>query len=755
MRRLAPALGLAALALLAFALAPSLMRAEEEPPPRAAAPTSASDASDASDAPARAAGAPDARTVILDLGAQIAEAERYRGETLVADLGVASGAKYTLGGFHTGLAPADVLGRSVVVGSGRSARLRFPVRHPGTRTLTLITRTFARGALRIYLDDAEVRPESEDAGDGFRRHRITLREELSLGEHAFLLRPPRAAAMPGGGRGRVAIDGFCVGDDPCQNVQGPETLVGDAGAALTLVIPEGESLLFGLRLAEGRALSGVSAGEGTLEVSVEADGLARTSRPLRGRPARASIAAAGAPLGLLRIGARGGEAQLTAPAITAPRPSAAAAPSPVRNVLLYLIDTLRTDRLTPYASGTRVQTPNLVRFASGATVFESAHAAENWTKPSVATLLSGLMPWQHTATQGESVVPRSVALLPERLRDAGFHTGAFITNGYVSDRFGFGRGWASYRNYLREGRRTEAEHVAADALSWLDRRPADRPFFLYVHTIDPHVPYRPPAEDLARYGDPDYRGRVSFRRDALLLEHIKSGRLRLNDADQRQLEALYDGEITYHDRHFGALLRGLEARGLADSTLVIITSDHGEEFWDHGSVGHGHSVWEELLHVPLVVRHPGVAGGAARVGTEASLADVAPTIFASLGLDIPEAFSGRSLLPALRRAETGGLEATTSGFMENWRVVHLEGMKLIQRPGHRQRLFDLREDAAEENDLAETRPLTVGILRGRLGMELRRTENGGTRGSMRRHRPRRTEIDAETAAQLRALGYIE
>ena len=132
-----------------------------------------------------------------------------------------------------------------------------------------------------------------------------------------------------------------------------------------------------------------------------------------------------------------------------------------RNVLLYLVDTLRADHLSPYNDGTRVRTPGLASFVQDAVTMRRAHSQENWTKPSVATLLSSLMPWEHTAVEEASVVPDSVALLPELLRDHGFFTGSFIANGYVSDRFGFQQGWHTYRNYIREGRRNDAEFVAA------------------------------------------------------------------------------------------------------------------------------------------------------------------------------------------------------------------------------------------------------------------------------------------------------
>ncbi|MCC7018034.1 MAG: sulfatase [Rhodospirillales bacterium] len=424
-------------------------------------------------------------------------------------------------------------------------------------------------------------------------------------------------------------------------------------------------------------------------------------------------------------------------------------------MLLYLIDTLRADKLAPYNPQTRVRTPNLSTFVETAAAMTRAHTQDNWTTPSVATLLSSLMPWQHTATTGEAVVPESVRLLPELLSSRGFYTGSFIANGYVSDRFGFRQGWDTYRNYIREELRTQAEFVAADVLQWLDRRPQDEPFFLYVHAIDPHVPYRPPEEFISMYDPGSYGGPVNFRRDATLLENIKLGRIPLSARDKARLEALYDGEITYHDVHFGAIMEGLARRGIADETMIVVTADHGEEFWDHGSVGHGHNVYEELLHIPMFVRLPGVTGSAIRVDAPVGLVDVMPTILDGLGQEIPEDLMGRSILDLVRGA-AGTERVAVSGFMDNWRAIALDRYKLIVKPDGSAMLFDLQSDPGEEHDIAADKPRIAGHLRGRLGLELERTRGGGTSAARRPvHQRQETEIDDETRRQLRALGYVQ
>ena len=446
---------------------------------------------------------------------------------------------------------------------------------------------------------------------------------------------------------------------------------------------------------------------------------------------------------------------LARPAVVTPAAAPSPVPRPMRNVLIYLIDTLRADKLAPYNANTRVRTPGLRMFMQSALTMLGGHSQENWTKPSVATLLTSLMPWEHTATRGESVLPASVDMISEVLSDQGFRTGAFIANGYVSDRFGFHQGWGYYRNYIRERRRTDAEFVAADALRWLDGQPEEEPFFLYVHTIDPHVPYRPPDEFLAMYDPDPYRGAVSFRRDATLLENIKVGNLQLSGRDRDRLEALYDGEISYHDVHFQAIMEGLERRGHADDTVVIVTSDHGEEFWDHGSVGHGHSVYEELLHVPLFVRIPGVTDGMTEMGGSVGLVDVMPTILEALNLARSETLSGTSFLGRLLGRDERVPPKTVSGFMDAWRTLVEDEVKLIQHRLRPPRIYDLREDPNEERDIADANPIIVRHLRAQLGLSLFGSRPDSVRRRRRpQHRAQQTQIDPTLEAQLRALGYI-
>lgn len=427
--------------------------------------------------------------------------------------------------------------------------------------------------------------------------------------------------------------------------------------------------------------------------------------------------------------------------------------APAKNVIVFLVDTLRPDKLRIYNRNSRVQTPALDAWTKTATRFTAAHTQENWTKPSVATLMTSTMPWQHNATTGEAVLPRRIPTMSELLQKEGFYTGFFSSNGYVSDKFGFGRGWNTYRNYIREGRKNPAQYVAHDVLEWLDKRPKDKRFFLYIHTIDPHVPYRPPSEFSDMYDPEPYSGVVNFRKDATLLENIKIGRLKLNQRDKQQLVALYDGEITYHDVWFGKILDGLRERGLDQNTAMVFTSDHGEEFWDHGSVGHGHNVYEELLHIPMVMHIPGAKERRTAIDTPVGLVDIAPTMFDALGVTA-QGFEGTSQLQKIAGAEPLTQTIAVSGFMDNWRTIVMGDWKLIMKGNLDPRLYYLPDDPSEQTNVVDKHPMVAWNLMQHLGRELGRTAATTGRGS-RKPKVEKTTIDPKTREQLRALGYIE
>jgi choline-sulfatase len=441
-----------------------------------------------------------------------------------------------------------------------------------------------------------------------------------------------------------------------------------------------------------------------------------------------------------------------APRIIMPGRAAPSTPArTARNLVILLVDTLRADKLSGIDDKTEVQADNVQRCAVEGVSFLRAQAQENWTKPSVATLLTGLYPSSHAAQSERSVLPPEAKLLSEVLKEQGFTTACLIANGYVSDAFGFRRGWDMYRNYVRSGLPNRAENVLADAAAWIAERDAEERFFLYVQTIDPHVPYIPPREFLEMYDAESYEGPVKGNETSKLLERVKAGQVTLTARDRRRLEALYDGEISYHDAHVPLLWNALEEKGVLDDTLIVVTADHGEEFFEHGSVGHGHSLYEELLHVPLAFRFPGVFAGGRDIPTVVGLVDVVPTALDVLGAPpLPEA-QGRSLL-AIAAGGASGAEVAFTEFLEGQRAVTGERYKLIQR-GYRSLLYDLHDDPGEERDMAGDSPIALRTMLLSLAGYLEWQERAG-REELRPHPAQDAQIDTELEQQLRALGYL-
>jgi arylsulfatase A-like enzyme len=460
----------------------------------------------------------------------------------------------------------------------------------------------------------------------------------------------------------------------------------------------------------------------------------------------------------LELGFEGkGSAALASPMIVTDSAQVTQPRERPKNVVVVLIDTQRADHLQPYNPGTRVRTPALAALAAQGTVFEAAQAPENWTKPSVASVLTGLYPASHGTKTGDAKLPDKALLLSEVLKEAGYATASFLANGYVSDKFGFNQGWDQYTNYIREKRNSNAENVYRDAARWIDEH-KKKPFFAYIQTIDPHVPYDPPEELIQQYYPEPYHGVVSPRSTADQLGKAKLSppKVVLNDEDRKYLEALYDGEVTYHDKYLGAFIDRLKRMGLYDKTLFVVTADHGEEFYDHQSYGHGHSLYQELIHVPWIMRYPGAPPR--RVPDTVSTVDIAPTVLTSLGLPVPPMMEGVDRTAQLLGARAPALSAAVSDFLDDRRTIRAGRFKLVLR-GLTPTFFDLGSDPREltELDLAAY-PIAVRYCRVLLGQFLGAIDRGDWLNANPVGRSVELKgddavIDEATAAGLRALGY--
>ncbi len=434
-------------------------------------------------------------------------------------------------------------------------------------------------------------------------------------------------------------------------------------------------------------------------------------------------------------------------------------PDPPEAVVLVVVDTLRADRLGAYGRE-RPTSENLDGWFASARIFEHAFAPSSWTLPSFGSLFTGYLPSRHGA--GELLrreVPRSfapldgsVATISEQLARAGWRTAAIINNPFLSPAFGIGRGFESYdAAQTTKSSHRRAEEVVDLALAWIDSHAEER-FFLLVHLFDPHLTYDAPAP---------FRGRFTAMHDSKLSlpidlhRQIRSGELELDTEDQAFIAAAYEEEIAYTDRALGRLLAELTARGILDRGLAILTSDHGEELFDHGGFEHGHAMWNEVLRVPLAFWGRGVAAG--RETTPVSLTDVPVTILEAVGAEPGSGLAGRSLwrnlhsgvaLPVRPLIAEGTLYGPDRKAIVRWpHKLSVETLDPSQI-----HLFDLESDPQERENLAAREPELAQEL---LDALMASAQEARLQRGRQPHERQEAEMSEATREQLRSLGYLD
>ncbi len=378
-----------------------------------------------------------------------------------------------------------------------------------------------------------------------------------------------------------------------------------------------------------------------------------------------------------------------------------------RNLLLISIDTLRADHVGCYGHA-RPTTPALDALAAEGVLFLDASATSPWTKPSHASLLTGLYPRRNGVLGFEYGLSREVEHLAELLARQGFQTAAVVSNSALTSD-GLERGFEHFE-FVERGTGPEPTTVTEHALSWLATRDPGRPFFAFVHYNDPHADYRALPPYLEQFVRP-YEGLANGKARQLFAHTL--GVITYGPEDARYLSDLYDAAIRQLDDRLGHLFESLRAAGALQDTLVVVTSDHGEEFLEHGGVQHGLTQYEESVRVPLVFRGPGLPRGW-RLSEPVSLVDVLPTCLSALGLGVPGDLDGVDLTELLR-SEDARLEPR-SLFFEADCAPPAPGTQLLQ-PGTSRavrrgklklhyelssgevRLFDLETDPGEMQDV--------------------------------------------------------
>jgi arylsulfatase A-like enzyme len=459
----------------------------------------------------------------------------------------------------------------------------------------------------------------------------------------------------------------------------------------------------------------------------------------------------------------------------------AEAPQAPARVLLIVIDALRPDRLGAYGYE-RDTSPNLDQFTRESWLYRNAVSVAPWTKPSIASLLTGLYPrshgvadatWNRSEGEGDgpkvAVLSRRLLTFPEILADAGYRTAAFGANHHLVARLGFdqgfeahemslidsgalqslarrlGLGFAKHLSTVDSGHLGAAHRINEYLLDWLPKD--DEPFFAYLHHINVHWPYRAPAPYAGRFGP--RRSGVDFNSPRFYAQfgperEQHDAPTAIDAAVLKDMSDAYDEGITFVDAEIGALFAELKRRGLYDKTLIIVTADHGEQFLEHGEVGHGTSLHDVLLRIPLMIKFPcpGPYCGARTVEDQVQLVDLMPTILDFVHLNSPPDLAGDSLIePPHERvlfAEKGDQVAL--------RTPH---HKLIYNlDGSEAELYALQSDPGERSNLASAEPELLETLRDRLFQWIEETERNPAPGE-------EIAADSEMLAKLKALGYVK
>lgn len=446
----------------------------------------------------------------------------------------------------------------------------------------------------------------------------------------------------------------------------------------------------------------------------------------------------------------------------------------VKRIILVTSDALRTDVLEPYG-GEEIETPHLAAFAEESVVFDEAISAASWTLPAFAGIFSGFAPGVFDSIGVYWRMPETVESMAERLQKQGYFTGAIGTNPLLRPRHGLDQGFRTYDFFPRPrkprtlGARVvdgmapalyqtgrNSEELKDLTVDWIERN-RDRDFFLWLHFWDPHTPLGPPPPYRPE-GDAPGSVVEPWARDM----EVKKGLYDPRPAERDWLWKLYLGEVRYVDAMFGRLMDRLKELGLYEDSLIIFSSDHGEEFWDHGDFGHGQSLFHELIRVPLMIRMPG-GTRSGRVGRPVSTISLMPTILqmAEAGFD-PNEFSAPSLVPLLEgdgeEIETRPIYSETDPAVfarHRWgvRFGDYEYLKREFGPeGGTEELYDLPEDPQQHHDVAAERPEPVARGRERLADYHEANEQ-----MRRRHEIDEAEdvdLPTEDLEQLRKLGYI-
>ncbi len=433
--------------------------------------------------------------------------------------------------------------------------------------------------------------------------------------------------------------------------------------------------------------------------------------------------------------------------------------SPKYNVIIIVIDALRRDHLSIY-DYERETSPNIAEFARENLVFQDAYAQCSWTSPSVASLFTGLYPAVHEtlchAGSSADLLPSNIVTFAEAVKALGYRTGAFVANHAIKGRYGFNQGFDRY-DRINKRWKPEAEDTNEKALSWLEDN-YQSPFYLYVHYMDVHGPYRPPAPYDTAFESEKMRPLKKIETNKLKQKRFKDK----NDGNNLyHYIDKYDGEILYTDHHIGEALDRIESLGLMENSVIVITSDHGEAFFEHNYCGHGHTVYNEEIRIPLIVKFPegfSLKKEKKLLKAKVDLMDIPTTLLALLGTEFPYKTNGRNLLDIGKAAIKNHKvfsEELSPRFKGPPKLALIKGNhKAIYRVNRHEidEMYNIKKDPEERNNIVDE---DVDLVRESNGMIADHLRDSAELKKQLKLKSSCVDIDEEQRKALEALGYVQ
>lgn len=446
--------------------------------------------------------------------------------------------------------------------------------------------------------------------------------------------------------------------------------------------------------------------------------VAVTATPDKGKPVTGTLVGKGSAVDLAALGEQPVRLELVAEGcaqaslsnaalvVAGEAPSYAKKAAKPKYVILWIMDSLRADRVRPFNPKARPEAPMFEKLAGNSAMFLQNYVQGNESKASHASIWSSLYPINHRYYQNKAELDTKVTKIDKVMKSAGFFTSGVSGNGYVIPRRGFGDSWDKYRNHIHDGGGLTGQQIMDTALASVEGK--TEPWFLYIGTIDTHVAWRAKEPWMSKYDPEPYSGRFKTTASGADIGKIATGSLKVNDRDITRVRALYDSNVSYQDDLVRQLFEKLSAWGIADETMLIITADHGDEQWEDGRVGHGASLRDSLSHVPLVIHYPPLfPAGLIRVGTD--VVDILPTVAEVLGVQGDDQWQGQSLLPL---ANGVGRDYPRMSFASQYEEAHAARVgRWKYHYGRRgAELFDVVAEPDEKKEISSSHPIAFQMM---------------------------------------------